>query len=95
MSDKPLDLPDCLTVLLMNIPDATEHGHPQAVADLESAANDLNTILTPLREVLSQPENLEHFAEFRGWLEENGPSTSELPAEVAALIALFNALENL
>ena len=88
-------LPDLFTIILCNIPDSTRDGDPEAVADLTSGCEDLHTALTPLVEVLSHPENLAHIEDFRLWLLDNGPSTTEVDAADAAIISLLNAVNGL
>ncbi len=84
-----LTITDALTVINGNLPDATEHGHPDAVADLTAAVDELQASLAPLVEVLSQPENREHFRMHCAWLE------SHTHDKGGALRDLYNALEAL
>lgn len=51
------DLPDLLTVILLNLDDATHLGHPDAVRHLTGAVALLGRQLDPLMELLSHPEN--------------------------------------
>jgi len=88
-----VNLPDLLTAINGNLPDATRYGDPAAVEDLTKAVDALQDALAPLVEVLSHPENRELFKARRQDIDMLG--LVHVMPHYQPLVDLFDALESL
>jgi hypothetical protein len=85
---------DTFDAIAASIPEATDQGHPGAVADLAADLHDLETRLSPLAEVLSHPESweaLDALADRLEWLGAGHLGRDEV-ASIRRLIAALRVL---